>query len=214
MRYMFGLVWVAFIAYALFMAPGNSPVNDPIFKELLTLQSREPWLLTVFSWLGIFPAVYACILLRKSMTASKRQRMPAWPFVLFSFGLGAFALLPYFALISPSPTDVHDPDSSVKQSKRGVSRVASHKLTHLILLLLTLGSALYALIEGNSERFVDAFYQSSFVHIMTIDFIVLTLLSTYAIYRDARVNGRTTNWAWAGLLPLAGPLLYLLLERK
>ncbi|MCM3132067.1 hypothetical protein M3629_04680 [Paenibacillus polysaccharolyticus] len=214
MRYMLGLLWVAFIAYALFMAPGNSPGNDPIFKELLTLQSKEPWLLTVFSWLGIFPAVYACILLRKSVTASKGQRIPAWPFVLFSFGLGAFALLPYFALVAPSRIGIHEPVPTVKQSKRGVPRLASHKLTHLILLLLTLGSALYALTEGNPDRFVDAFYQSSFVHIMTIDFAVLTLLSMYAIFRDARANGRTTSWAWAGLLPLAGPLLYLLTERK
>jgi hypothetical protein len=211
---MLGLLWVAFIAYALFMAPGNSPANDPIFKELLTLQSREPWLLTVFSWLGIFPAVFACILLRKSKVASKGQRIPAWPFVLFSFGLGAFALLPYFALISPSRTGMHDPAQSVKQSKRGVSRVVSHKLTHLILLFLTIGSALYALTEGNPDRFMDAFYQSSFVHIMTIDFVVLTLLSAYAIFRDARVNGRTRSWAWVGLLPLAGPLLYLITERK
>lgn len=214
MRYMLGLLWVAFIAYALFMAPGNSPANDPIFKDLLTLQSREPWLLTVFSWLGIFPVVFTCLLLRKSVTTLKGQRIPAWPFVLFSFGLGAFALLPYFALISPSRTGIHDRVPSVKQSKRGVSRVASHKLTHLILLLLTLGSALYALTEGNLDRFVDAFYQSSFVHIMTIDFVVLTLLSMYAIFRDARVNGRTSSWAWAGLLPLAGPLVYLLTERK
>jgi hypothetical protein len=92
--------------------------------------------------------------------------------------------------------------------------VASHRLTHLILLLLTLGAALYALLLGNPERFEQTFNESSFVHIMTIDFVVLTLLSTIATFRDAKVNGRASNWAWAGLLPLAGPILYLLTERK
>jgi hypothetical protein len=215
MKYVLGLLWVAFIAYALFMAPGNSPGNDPIFKELLTFQSEEPWLLTVFSWLGIFPAVYACILLRKSIRVREDRRVPAWPFVLFSFGLGAFALLPYYALSSPFQKGVSsDHWPSAERPKSGISRVASHKLTHLILLILTLGSACYAMIQGNPERLAEAFNQSSFVHIMTIDFGVLTLLSTMAISRDARVNGRTTYWAWAGLLPIAGPLLYLLMERK
>lgn len=92
MRWILGLVWIAFIAYALLLAPGQSPGSDPIFKELITLQSEEPWLLTVFSWLGIFPAVYACMLLRTSV--KERGRVPAWPFVILSFGLGAFALLP------------------------------------------------------------------------------------------------------------------------
>ncbi|WP_434751621.1 hypothetical protein [Paenibacillus amylolyticus] len=215
MRYLLGLIWVAFIAYALFMAPGNSPGNDPIFKELLTLQSEEPWLLSVFTWLGIFPAVYACILLRRSVKVREDRGVPAWPFVLFSFGLGAFALLPYFAWSSPFRKKVtYDPLPSAERSRTGISRVASHKLTHLILLILTLGTACYAVMQGNPEHFAEAFNQSSFVHIMTIDFGVLTLLSAYALFRDARTNGRTTNWAWGGLLPLVGPLLYLLTERK
>ncbi|WP_342555537.1 hypothetical protein [Paenibacillus sp. FSL R7-0652] len=215
MRYILGLIWIAFTAYALFFAPGNSPANDPIFKELLRMRSEEPWVLTVFSWLGIFPAVYACMLLRKPVKTREGRHIPAWPFVLFSFGLGAFALLPYFALSSPLGKGISaDSLSSLKQSKSGISRVASHRLTHLILLLLTLGAALYALLLGNPERFEQTFNESSFVHIMTIDFVVLTLLSTIATFRDAKVNGRASNWAWAGLLPLAGPILYLLTERK
>lgn len=100
MRWILGLVWIAFIAYALLLAPGQSPGSDPIFKELITMQSKEPWLLTVFSWLGIFPAMYASMLLRTSV--KERGRVPAWPFVILSFGLGAFALLPYYAWSSSS----------------------------------------------------------------------------------------------------------------
>ncbi|GGH59961.1 hypothetical protein GCM10008014_34050 [Paenibacillus silvae] len=221
MRYILWLLWLAFIVYALFMAPGNSPGNDPIFRELLTLQSREPWLLTVFSWLGIFPCIYACLLLRKSVKtrgAVNGKLVPAWPFVLFSFGLGAFALLPYYAWTSPSRTgsayeaDVGERTLAAERGKTGIARVAASKLTHLVLLLLTLGMAFYAVSQGNPERYAEAFNQSSFVNIMTIDFGVLTLLSTLAILRDARDNRRTGYWAWLGLLPLAGPLLYLLAE--
>lgn len=216
MGYLLGLLWIAFIAYSLFMAPGQSPGSDPIFKELLTLRSDEPWLLTVFSWLGIFPAVYACLLLRKSVEARENERTPAWPFVLFSFGLGAFALLPYYAWNSnlPKRHTYNDVPSAKQQSKPSISRVTAHKLTHSVLLVLTLGTAYYAITKGNTERFVEAFNQSSFVHIMTIDFVVLTLLSTLAIFRDTRHTGRTAYWTWAGLVPLVGPIMYLLTERR
>ena len=33
---------------------------------------------------------------------------------------------------------------------------------------------------------MEAFKQSAFVHIMTIDFVLLTLLSMIAIYRDTK----------------------------
>lgn len=225
MRYSLGLLWLIFIVYALFMAPGNSPGNDPVFKGLLTLQSKEAWLLTVFSWLGIFPAVYACLLLRNSVKAGGREgkrSVPAWPFVLFSFGLGAFALLPYYAWVWTFPVRTgsayqvnnHLPMPSADSSKTGVARVAASKLTHLVLLLLTLGLAVYAITQGNPEHYAEAFNQSSFVHIMTIDLGVLTLLSTLAIFQDARDNGRAAYWAWLGLLPLAGPLIYLLTESE
>jgi len=66
MRWILALIWLAFITYAWIWAPGQPLGSDPVFKELVTLQSKEPWLLTVFSWLGIYPAIFACLLLRRS----------------------------------------------------------------------------------------------------------------------------------------------------
>ena len=131
MRWILGLVWIAFIAYALLLAPGQSPGSDPIFKELITLQSKEPWLLTVFSWLGIFPAVYACMLLRTSVK-ERGGRVPAWPFVILSFGLGAFALLPYYAWSSSANrASGYATLHFGRQRESGIGRVAAHKLTHV-----------------------------------------------------------------------------------
>ncbi|MDT9718668.1 hypothetical protein QVE09_07130 [Paenibacillus sp. ClWae2A] len=214
MRWILGLVWIAFIAYALFLAPGQSPGSDPIFKELITMQSKEPWLLTVFSWLGIFPAVYACMLLRTSVK-ERGGRVPAWPFVILSFGLGAFALLPYYAWSSSANrssgyTSLH----FGRQRESGIGRVVAHKLTHVILLLLTLGTAFYAMTQGHPDVFMEAFNQSAFVHIMTIDFVLLTLLSMIAIYRDTEVSRRSAAWTAAGIIPIVGPLIYLLTLRR
>lgn len=214
MRWILGLVWIAFIAYALLLAPGQSPGSDPIFKELITMQSKEPWLLTVFSWLGIFPAVYACMLLRTSVK-ERGGRVPAWPFVILSFGLGAFALLPYYAWLSSANrasgyTTLH----FGRQRESGIGRVAAHKLTHVVLLLLTLGAAFYAVTQGHPDVYMGAFNQSAFVHIMTIDFVLLTLLSMIAIYRDTEVSRRSPAWAMAGIIPIVGPLIYLLTLRR
>ncbi|MFX3649264.1 MAG: hypothetical protein ACE3K2_07575 [Paenibacillus sp.] len=214
MGWILGLVWIAFIAYALLLAPGQSPGSDPIFKELITMQSQEPWLLTVFSWLGIFPAVYACMLLRTSVKG-RGGRVPAWPFVLLSFGLGAFALLPYYAWSSSAyGSSGYASLHFGRHRDSGIGRVAAHKLTHVVLLLLTLGAAFYAMTQGDPDVYMDAFRQSSFVHIMTIDFVLLTLLSMLAIYRDAKASRRSSAWALAGIIPIVGPLIYLLtLER-
>ncbi|WP_458461079.1 hypothetical protein [Paenibacillus sp.] len=214
MRWILGLTWVLFIAYALLLAPGQSPGSDPIFKDLITLQSKEPWLLTVFSWLGIFPAVYACMLLRSS-AKERSGRLPAWPFVLLSFGLGAFVLLPYYAWSSSgNRSSGYASLHFGRQRESGIGRVAAHKLTHVVLLLLTLGAAFYAVTQGHPDVFMESFKQSSFVHIMTIDFVLLTLLSMLAIYRDAKASRRSPVWAAAGIIPIVGPLIYLLTLRR
>jgi hypothetical protein len=214
MRWILALIWLAFIAYAWFWVPGQPLGSDPVFKELVTLQSKEPWLLTVFSWLGIYPSIFACLLLRRSGKA-RRSRVPAWTFVLLSFGLGAFALLPFFAWSSQTRRGSgYEQLSFGSQRESGIGRVATHKLTHVVLLLLTLGTGFYAVTQGNPDVYMDAFRASSFVHIMTIDFVILTLLSVIALFRDASDNRRSRGWAAAGLIPLIGPLIYLMTARR
>ncbi|WP_160319741.1 hypothetical protein [Paenibacillus xylanivorans] len=76
---------------------------------------------------------------------ARGSHVPAWPFVLLSFGLGAFALLPYFAWSSPTYRGSgYECLSFGSQRESGIGRVAAHKLTHVILLLLILGTGFYA----------------------------------------------------------------------
>ncbi|UPK46304.1 hypothetical protein [Paenibacillus pabuli] len=214
MRWILALTWLAFIAYAWFWVPGQPLGSDPVFKELVTLQSKEPWLLTVFSWLGIYPVIFACLLFRKSAKA-RGTCVPAWPFVLLSFGLGAFALLPYFAWSSSTNSGLrYERLSFGSQHESGIGRVAAHKLTHVVLLLLTLGTGFYAVTQGHPDVYMEAFRESSFVHIMTMDFVILTLLSVIALFRDASDNRRFRGWAVAGVIPLIGPLIYLMTSRR
>lgn len=55
---------------------------------------------SVFNIIGIYTFVYQCLLIPGGRSANN---IPAWPFVVLSYGLGAFALLPYMALWSPVP---------------------------------------------------------------------------------------------------------------
>lgn len=213
MKWILGMIWLAFLAYVWIWAHGKPIGSDPVFKELITLQSKEAWLMTVFSWLGIFPAIFACLLL-KTPANERGSRVPVWPFVLLSFGLGAFALLPYFAWSSPKRSRRGTEHHHFGYRRSIIGRIAGHKLTHGILLLLTLGTACYGFIQGHPAVYMEAFRQSSFVHIMTIDFVVLTLLSVIAIYRDAVFSRRSRIWALTGLVPLIGPIVYLVVDRR
>ncbi len=205
MRYILLIVWLAFIGYATGFTP-SSPGPDPYLKSLLTLQSDEPSLMAMFTLLGLFPLSYACLLLR-----TDNRRVPAWPFVIGSFALGAFALLPYFILTASGHLAERREHirtvSSIRRSTEGAA-------THWILLLLTVAVIAYGWIGGHSEVYAQAFNSSSFVHTMTIDFVVLTLLSVYAISRDQRIEHHSHAMMWLGLIPVVGILIYVWRTRE
>ncbi|MFG6096152.1 hypothetical protein SPB21_12910 [Leptothoe sp. ISB3NOV94-8A] len=48
----------------------------------------------LFNLMGLWPIIYASLVL----TDGRDQTLPAWPFVVSSFGFGALALMPYLAL--------------------------------------------------------------------------------------------------------------------
>jgi hypothetical protein len=71
----------------------------------------------------------------------------------------------------------------------------------------------YGLLAGDRSIYVESFQQSQFVHVMTIDFVVLTALSIYAISLDASKRAVSRSWRWVGLLPIIGIFTYLWLTR-
>ncbi|WP_157272691.1 hypothetical protein [Paenibacillus daejeonensis] len=192
------MFWLVFVSYALILAPGGRGGEDPHLLPLLTLSDEHPLLLAVFSLLGLFPMAYAALLLREDSA-----RVPAWPFSLAAFGLGAFALIPYYivnrSLAPEVQPRVPTPIASVIKSR-----------TYLIAVsLLTLVVAGYGLGAGRLSELTDAMTTSQFVHVMTIDLVVLWLFSIYCIRRDARRNGASPRLAWLGLLPIIGLCLYV-----
>lgn len=195
-RGLFFLIWVSFILYAWLFAPTG---NAGYLNQLLTMDNPDPLLLCVFSMLGIFPMAFSMMLL-----SHDRQRIPAWPFAIGSFALGAFALLPYFFLTK------NEAVRSVRTPRWLLSVFQSLSL-RLLLLIGTMVLVVYGFGWGSIEQYVPAFQASSFVHVMTIDLFVLSGLSVYAIYCYEQ---QRRYLAWLGVIPLIGFLLYLVIERE
>ncbi|ELK48482.1 hypothetical protein [Halobacillus sp. BAB-2008] len=192
------MVWTAFILYAVLAAPNG---NAGYLESLIKMDDPDPSLLMVFSFLGIYAMIFAALLLEED-----DSKVPAWPFVIASFFLGAFALLPYFLFASGRA------EGRIRIPNRLI------QLLHSKAFLLLLGTGttalfLYGVSAGDFELYGKAFRTSQFVHIMTVDFIVLTLLSVYLIYWKERRHGSENMRHWIGMVPMIGALVYLFKKR-
>ncbi|EIM05530.1 hypothetical protein A1A1_15693 [Planococcus antarcticus DSM 14505] len=194
----FLIVWLLLIGYAVFLAPGGE--TDPIVSSIFSgdLGAIDPLVLAVFNSLGLFPLIFVTVLL-----LNDRQKWPAWPFALLSFGVGAFSLLPYFAFGS-------------RQADRGIRtpawlvRFLSSRFWLIVLMLFWVINALTLLQGFSLAAYQDAFFASGLVSVMTVDWFVLWGLSVYTVYRfypDAKLK----SLAW---IPILGPVLVLFMNKN
>lgn len=181
------IIWIGFILYAVLLAPDG---NGSYLSDLITMNDPDAGLLAMFSLLGVFPVVFAILLLRDDSGS-----VPAWPFVLGSFALGAFSLLPYFIVNKKT----HRPNRTPNKLKR----LLESKILLSILILLAIGLMVYGIVAGEATLYQKAFLESNFVHVMTIDFLVLTGLSIFALRSRDGIAG------WIGFFPIIGPLYFI-----
>ncbi|WKA58274.1 hypothetical protein QWY16_17515 [Planococcus shenhongbingii] len=196
----FLIVWLVLIGYAAFLAPGEDP--DPVFSKILSGQwdDIDPLVFAVFNSLGLFPLVFLTILLLHD-----RQRWPAWPFALLSLGIGAFSLLPYFAF-----GDRPAKNRTKVRTPRWLMRFLSSRFWLILLMLMWAGNLLTLLQGFSPEAYRKAFFASSLVSVMTVDWFVLWGLSVYAVNRycpEAKAKGL----AW---IPILGPVLVMWVNKK
>ena len=200
-KIIFGLLWLGFVFYAFFFAPpDNFPESLELIKNLSTgnWQGINPLIISLFNIMGIWPFVYSAVV----FFDGRNQKIPAWPFASAAFGLGAFALLPYLALREPNQTFIGEKNSFLKILD---SRILG--------ILLTIGTAvlfIYSL-QGDWADFVQQWQTSRFIHVMSLDFVMLSLLFPTLLGDDMTRRGWQNNqlfWLFA-IIPLFGPLIYL-----
>lgn len=198
----FGLLWIGFVAYAFLFAPPDQPDTLELIKNLSTgnWQGINPLIISLFNIMGIWPMIYACLL----FFDGRGQKIPAWPFVTASFGVGAFALLPYLAL--------REPNQEFTGSKSLFLKILDSRWLGIAIALGALGLLSFGLIKGDWGDFVQQWQTSRFIQVMSLDFCLLCLLFPALLIDDMARRGLKnapfSQWAFA-LVPLTGPLLYL-----
>lgn len=203
-KVLLGLLWLGFVVYAFFLAPPNQPDTFDLIQRLSTGQwdGINPWVIALFNIMGLWPLIYSSLL----FFDGRGQKLPAWPFATASFGVGAFALLPYLALRQSNPTFAGTKNSWLKLLD---SRWMGIGLTIGAVVLLT-----YGLRQGNWSGFLHQWQTDRFIHVMSLDFCLLCLLFPVLLRDDMMRRGlQPGGLFWAvSLVPLLGPTVYLALR--
>ncbi|MEG4071213.1 DUF2834 domain-containing protein [Microcoleus sp. Pol14C2] len=198
----FGLLWIAFITYAFVFAPPDSPEKTiTLITNLSTgkIAGINPLIVALFNIMGVWPLIYSCVL----FADGRGQKIPAWLFATLSFGVGAFALLPYLALREPNP--------EFPGHKNIFLKILDSRFTGIFLTLAAVGLVAFGLTKGDWSDFIGQWQTSRFIHVSSLDFCILCLLFPALLGDDMARRGMQNSTAfWAvTLVPLFGPLAYL-----
>lgn len=194
-------LWLGFATYAFLLAPPDQPDTFELIKNLSTgkWEGINPLVISLFNIMGVWPIIYSCLM----FIDGRGQKLPVWPFATFSFGVGAFALLPYLALREPNPR--------FTGTKNTFLKLLDSRLTGVLLTVGTIILVAYGLINGDWGNFVHQWQTSRFVNVMSLDFCLLCLSFPALLGDDmARRNLQNQQLFWiTALIPLFGPLIYL-----
>lgn len=163
----FGLLWLGFSFYAFVLAPPDQGNSLELIQKLATMnwEGINPLVIALFNLMGIWPMIYGSVLFADGC----EQKISAWPFASLSFAFGAFALLPYLALRqSPQPELAGESNRNLKfWDSRGLG------LGLLVggVVLLAFGFS-----QGDWGNFVQLWQTSRFIHVMSLDFCMLSLV--------------------------------------
>ena len=177
-RLCFGLLWLTFTTYAFLGAPAEDSQTVDLILQLSTgqWQGLNAWVVALFNAMGLWPIAFASLLL---WDGHLRQGLPAWPFVMASFGLGAFAVLPYLVLRSPLPSQESSAPSALLKGLKSPWLWTGLAVGACLLLL-------YGWTQGDGSDFVVQWRSQRFIHVMTLDFCLLTLLFLFLVRTDLR----------------------------
>lgn len=197
----FWLLWLSFVGYATFLAPPNDPDTFSLIADLSTgrWNGINPLVIALFNIMGIFPMIYSSIL----FFDGRGQKLPAWIFVMLSFAVGAFAILPYLALRQPNPIFTGE--------KNWFLKWLDSRWNGIFLTLGAIGLLIYGFTAGDWADFVQQWQSSRFIHVMSLDFCLLCLLFPTLVPDDMQRRGwlrRPVFWL-ASLVPLVGSAGYL-----
>jgi hypothetical protein len=201
-KVLLGLLWLGFLSYAFFLAPPDRPETFILIQNLSTGQwdGINPWIIALFNVMGIWPLLYFGVL----FADGDGQKVRAWPFAVASMAVGAFSLLPYLALRTPHT------DWSGK--KTWGLRIWDSRWIGAIALLGSAACLWFGVAQGDWSDFVRQWYGSRFIHVMSLDFLMLSVLFPTLLSDDMTRRGMDPAGLlrFVAIVPLIGPCLYLM----
>jgi hypothetical protein len=198
------LVWIGFVGYAFTLAPPDQPDTIDLIINLSTGKTAgvNPLIVALFNIMGVLPMAYSCI----TFLDGRSQKIPAWLFTLGSFGVGAFALLPYLIFRQPSPT--------FEGQKNWLLKILDSRITGSVIALGGIGLFIYGVTNGDWSNFVQQWQTRRFIHVMSLDFCLLCALFPILLQDDMKRRGLTDSQLFKILsfIPFFGALIYLALR--
>ncbi|MDX2010070.1 MAG: hypothetical protein SFW67_07770 [Myxococcaceae bacterium] len=196
------LLWVALLAVAFVAAPPASIDTNDVILKMMTgrLEGVNRPLFALFNLMGVFPMAFLGVL----AFDSAEQKVPKWPFVLGSFALGAFVLLPYLVL--------RRWNLPRREATSWWLKALGSRWYGVGLLLAAL--ALVGLfVTGDTDGFATLFRTQQFPFVMSFDFVACWLSGALLGREEARVRGRPAL-AWLGAIPAVGLPLVLVFRTR
>jgi len=204
-RWVYGVMWLGLLLLAtLPLIPEGTPAAT-VIANMLRMDFAEVNGITfaVFNLLGVLPAACAAILLYDT------GRLPPQPFVIGSFFLGGFALLPYLAW--------RRTDMPLRAEPDPFTRALGSAAAGLIYVVLAAVLVLLAILWGDPRAYWQQAMQSKFIAVMSLDFLILTAVMhrLVSVDRARRITHETPLLRlMSTVIPLFGPLLYLSRRRS
>jgi hypothetical protein len=193
-----GSIWLAVTIYAIASSFTKTQQGD--FELIFKLSTGQfaginPIIIAIFYIMGIFPVIYAAFILFDS-----EQKISPYPFSALSFGVGAFALLPYLAL--------RQNDITWNKSKNWLLKILDSRITAIASSAALIALMIWGLTQGDWSDYVAQWQTSQFIHVMSIDFCLLSLLFPSILRDDIKRRG-VEGWLTAiAFIPLFGALIY------
>jgi hypothetical protein len=160
-------------------------MNQDVLNSIINMQV-DPLIFAVFNLLGIFPFAF----LMFAFATNKLNKIDYLP-LLLAFGLGGFANTPFF----------------IYKDIRKIRYIKYFNVLATIGVILTFITILSGLMFGSITIYRDTFLNDSFVHIMTIDFLFMIIISPLILKP-------VSNYYLLGLLPIIGIFAVIFIEQN
>ena len=202
---LFLIPWIFSLLYMFLWAPpktegGPGIMNFGDFYGLAT----DPLEWAVFNFIMVWGLLFAVVLLIEN----RERFIPAWVFVLISFAIGMYGMMPYFAFRSVWR-------KNPKTKKSLYTRIVDSKTLGIIIhvlgtILLLYGIIAASLVSGGWSSFANNFMNDRLIQVMTVDFALFAVFYPIVIWDDMKRR----NWKNIGLfiafsIPIIGALAYV-----